>query len=135
MVILRGCHLLKHSSTLQTSVGLSSAEAEYYALTKGASFALGVQSFLRDLGIDCSIVLYCDSSSARALALRRGIGRIRHIETRFLWLQERLALKHMTLKTVKGTSNPSDVLTKQLAHDLMVEYCARLGQKFIDPMQ
>lgn len=44
MIIRRGRHLLRHSSTLQSSVSLSSAEAEYYALTTGVAYSLGVQS-------------------------------------------------------------------------------------------
>ena len=36
--------LLKHSATLQSSAGPSSAEADYYALVRGACFGVGVQS-------------------------------------------------------------------------------------------
>eukprot|EP00971_Amphidinium_carterae_P022858 450754-Amphidinium_carterae.1 len=36
MLLLGGKHLLRHSSTVQAVIGLSSAESEYYALTKGA---------------------------------------------------------------------------------------------------
>ena len=95
MVLRRGLHLIRHSSTLQTSVGLSSAEAEYYAMTKGAACALGIQSLLKDWLIDVGIELFCDSSSARAFAKRRGLGKQRHIDTRYLWLQERVAMKHL----------------------------------------
>eukprot|EP00972_Heterocapsa_arctica_P079443 11709116-Heterocapsa_arctica.AAC.1 len=51
MIIRRGVHLLRHSSTLQTMIGASSTEAEYYALTKGACCVLGVQAQLTDWGI------------------------------------------------------------------------------------
>eukprot|EP00971_Amphidinium_carterae_P173463 3438450-Amphidinium_carterae.1 len=41
MVLQRGSHMLRHSSTIQNVIGLSSAESEYYALTKGACAGLG----------------------------------------------------------------------------------------------
>ena len=48
VILRRGSHLLMHSSTVQAVIGLSSAESEYYALTKGACTALGLQSHLAD---------------------------------------------------------------------------------------
>eukprot|EP00972_Heterocapsa_arctica_P111415 16404224-Heterocapsa_arctica.AAC.1 len=65
-------------------IELSSAEAEFYALTKGACCVLGVQAQLTDWDIACDLLLYSDSSSARSLATRRGLGKMRHIQTWFL---------------------------------------------------
>ena len=112
MVILRGKHLIRHSSTLQTTIGLSSAEAEYYAMTKGAAYALGIQSLHNDWSINLNIDLYCDSSSAISFAKRRGLGKNRHIATRYLWLQERVALKHLKISKVHTSNNPFDLFTK-----------------------
>ena len=129
MVIKRGEHVVKHSATLQAVIGLSSAEAEYYALCKGACQALGTQAALADLRLECTIELYSDSSSARALASRRGLGKIRHVETRFLWLQERIARKHLNLRAVKGTDNVADLLTKALSEAKIRQYCEALGMR------
>ena len=130
MVMRRGKHLIRHSSTLQTSTSLSSAEAEYYAMSKGAASALGLQSMLRDWRIESKIELYCDSSSARSFAQRRGLGKNRHIETRFLWLQERVAMKHLKVLKVKTTENPADVFTKALSAELRNKYCRELQHEF-----
>ena len=46
-----GRHVLKASSSTQAIVALSSGEAEYYGLAKGASVGLGTQAMLVDLGI------------------------------------------------------------------------------------
>ena len=97
MAVLRGKHLIRHSSTLQTTIGLSSAEAEYYTMTKGAAYALGFQSLLRDWMLEVDIELHSDSSSAVSFAERRGLGKNRHIATRYLWLQERVAMKHLMI--------------------------------------
>ena len=45
----------------------------------------------------------------------RGIGgRLRHLQTRHLWLQSRVALGHLKLDVVAGEQNPADTLTKPL---------------------
>ena len=93
MIVRRGKHLLRHMSCLQTLVALSSGEAEYYALIRGACTSLGIQSHYQDWMIDVPIQIYSDSSAARSVARRRGIGgRLRHLQTRHLWLQSRVTL-------------------------------------------
>ena len=63
--------------------------------------------------IDVPIQIYSDSSTARSVARRRGIGgRLRHLQTRHLWLQSRVALGHLKLDVVAGERNPADTLTK-----------------------
>ena len=66
---------------------LSSEEAEYYAALKGACAALGFQSMLRDLGLKASVKLLTDSSAARGIIHREGLGKLRRLETGYLWLQ------------------------------------------------
>ena len=41
VIVRRGRHLLRHSSTVQNVIGLSSAESEYYSLTKGGMLRIG----------------------------------------------------------------------------------------------
>ena len=78
-------------SCLQTLVALSSGEAEYYAFIRGACTSLGIQSHYQDWMTDVPIQIYSDSSAARSVARRRGIGgRLRHLQTRHLWLQSRV---------------------------------------------
>ena len=90
VIVRRGQQLLRHSSTVQNVIGLSSAESEYYALTKGGSSGLGLQSLFADWNLKLQLSLHTDSSSAKAIASRRGTGKsTRHIQTRMLWLQER----------------------------------------------
>ena len=94
VIVRRGKHLLRHMSCLQALVALSSGEAEYYALIRGACTSLGIQSHNQDWMIDVPIQIYSDSSAARRVARRRGIGgRLSHLRTRsHLWLQSRVAL-------------------------------------------
>lgn len=123
-----GCHLIRHQSTLHGAIALSSAEAEYYALGSTAAYYSGVQSYFRDWQVELSVTCYSDSSSGLSFASRRGLGRIRHVETRFLWLQERVALKHIKVSKVSTNDNPADILTKPLSYAEMSRYVERLGE-------
>ena len=83
VTVRRGKHFLRYMSCLQTLVALSSGEAEYYALIRGACTSLGIQSHYQDWMIDVPIQIYSDSSAARSVARRRGIGGPRrHSQTR-----------------------------------------------------
>ena len=99
----RGKHLLRHMSCLQTFVALSIGEAEYDALIRGACTSLGIESHYQDWMTEVPIQTYSDSSAARSVARRRGIeGRLRHLQTRHLWLQSQVALGHLKLDVVAG---------------------------------
>ena len=67
-VVMWGKHLIKSLSSTQTVVALSSGEAEYYGMVKGASVALGLQAVLSDSDVSCRIVLKSDASAAIAIA-------------------------------------------------------------------
>ena len=101
-------------STTQSVIALSSGEAEYYAALKGASEALGFQSMLADLGITAKITLYTDSSAARGIIHRAGLGKLRHLETGYLWLQAAVKAKRLQVRKVLGSVNPADLFTKHL---------------------
>ena len=98
-----------------TIIALSSAEAELYALLKGASQSLGLRSMASDFGDNMSVGLWSDASAAIAISQRTGLGKLRHIQTQYLWLQERVSNKDAQLHKVVGTANPADMLTKPLA--------------------
>ena len=108
---LRG-GLLKTWSSTQASVAQSSGEAEYYALVRACSEALGMQSVMRDLGWDAKIVVRIDSSAAKSVASRTGLGKLRHMEVKFLWAQEAARLKRFNVEKVRGPDTPADLLTK-----------------------
>ena len=70
-----------------------------------------------------------DSSSAKAVASRRGAGKsTRHIKTMMLWLQDSVAAKHLRLEKVATEPNVADMLTKALGRSQMEEFCEEVGQ-------
>ena len=81
--------------------------------------------------IDVPIQIYSDSS-ARSVARRRGIGgRLRHLQTRHLWLQSRVARGHLKMDVVAGEQNPADTLTKPLPGRKIRERSDHVGQKWL----
>ena len=53
-----------------------------------------------------------DSAAAKGIAVRRGVGKVRHLETGSLWLHAAVAAKRFVLSKVDGRRNPSVLLTK-----------------------
>ena len=95
-------------------------------LKKGASAALGFQSMLIDLGMRGSITLYTDSSAARGIIHSAGLGKLRRLETGYLWLQAAVRAKKLQIRKVLGTENPADLLTKHLSSADMWKNIERL---------
>ena len=83
---LEGCLVYSYSRT-QKSITLSSAEAEYVAMLGSCCESLLIRDAVKWL-LD-EVVTITDSSSARSLACRKGVGRTRHLQAGFLWLQKR----------------------------------------------
>ena len=106
-VALRGAHLIKHWSSTQKAVTLSSAEAQLYGLVKGTTEALGIQAWGRDLGLDMTVRMHADSAAAIGICRRSGIGRVRYLAVGQLWVQEGLRRGDFELYKVLGAHNPN----------------------------
>jgi hypothetical protein len=125
--LMRGRHVLKTWSGTQATIALSSAEAELIAAVRGAAEGLAVRSLVRDFGLDCGLRIHVDSSAAIGICKRTGVGKIRHLDTRLLWIQE--AVRDGTLEVMKvlGTENPADLMTKHLGAEQITECLTRLS--------
>ena len=111
-IAMHGNHNIKTWSSTQQVIALSSGEAEYYGMVKGAGNALGISGVLQDMGIQYDVVLYTDSSAAKGMSSRRGLGKVRHIELNQRWLQDQVARGKIEVRKIKGEDNISDSLTK-----------------------
>jgi hypothetical protein len=126
-VAMRGNHCIKHWSTTQSTVALSSGEAELGGICRGASIGLGLQSLAMDLGILLDREILTDATAAIGICRRRGLGKIRHLATADLWVQDRVRRGDFKLTKVLGTDNPGDLLTKHVARDVMLRHMERIG--------
>ena len=117
MVMRRGKHLIRHGSTLQASTSLSSAEAELYGMVEGVTRAKGLLSLASEVGfqgLSNVVHLGTDSSAAKSFVCRRGLGRMRHLEIRDLWLQKEVREGKVEVSKIRGDENPADLMTKIL---------------------
>ena len=125
-----GTHHIKHWSSTQRQVTMSSGEAELSGVVRAAAEGLGLQSIARDLGIECALDLHTDSSAAEGISKRSGIGKVRHLAVAQLWVQERLRAREFWLFKISGDYNPADLLTKHVARDHLLRHSAAMGAYF-----
>jgi hypothetical protein len=131
-VMMIGQHPLKTWSVTQVTVATSSAEAELYAMSEGASRGLGMKTILQELNVEMSLlVIWTDSAAAKAFVSTRGLGRMRHLEVKDLWMQELVRNGRMKILKVRGDRNPADVLTKYLDRATLVSVSALGGFRVV----
>jgi hypothetical protein len=74
---------------------------------------LMVQQVLMEMGLTrIALTIGSDSSGARGVCHRQGVGKIRHLELRYLWIQDKIRKKQLTTFKMLGTENPADLGTK-----------------------
>lgn len=87
-VTVWGGGVLKTWATRTAIVALSSGEVEVDPAGKAAVEVFAVLSVLSDLEMNSPAVSVVDASLAQGFASKQGIGRGRHLDVRFLWLQQ-----------------------------------------------
>ena len=65
-------------------------------------------------GISNVVHLKTDSNAAKSFVCRRGLGTMRRIEIRDLWIQKEVPEGKVVVSKVKGDENPADLMTKIL---------------------
>jgi hypothetical protein len=133
-VACHGSHCVRTWASTQGTIATSSGEAEFYALIEAASRGLGLQTLAKDLGVDLGVDLYCDASAGRSMAFRKGLGKVRHMDTKFLWIQDLVKADRLRVHKVKGTANPADVGTKHLSLAEMEDKLLSVGLKVVKRM-
>ena len=112
--MMMGSHLIKSWSSTQPLITLSSGEAEFHGVVKAAGTGMGYQALLADLGVAVPLRVWTDSTASIGICGRQGLGRLRHIDTQSLWIQQRVRDGSFELRKVRGSENPADLLTKHL---------------------
>ena len=74
--------------------------------------ALDTRHFLKDLGLNMPLRMWTDSSAAIGICSRQALGKLRHIDTHTLWVQQAVRSKRLEIKTFLGEGTPADLLTK-----------------------
>ena len=125
-----GTHCWKAWASTQGAVALSSGGTEFYAMVEGTQRGKWAVTVETELGVQLGgvgLILKTDSEAAKSFVSRRGLGRMRHIEVRELWLQEEVRKGKVVVKKVLGSENPADLMTKFLGRSEVVERLGRMG--------
>ena len=109
---MRGEHCVRHWSQTQPTIALSSGEAELTGMAKGIAKGIGLRSIAQDLGITLQLKLRTDATAAMGISRRLGIGKIRHLNTSLLWVQQKVRCGEVVLGKELGSQKPADALTK-----------------------
>ncbi|CAD6925284.1 unnamed protein product [Tilletia laevis] len=117
------------SSRLQTSVAMSTVEAEYIALAEGLREGLWLRNLLTELGFPPQVPfqIHTDNEGTRMIAKNpEAHKRTKHIALRYHAVRERTKAGEIDIVRVDTHDNPADVLTKSLAGPKLVEARTKL---------
>ena len=135
-----GKHCIKTWCASQGAFALSSAETEFYAMVEAVTRAKGLLTLAKEMGLEeLSLVVHLgtDSNAAKSFVNRRGLGKMRHLEIRDLWLQKEIREGKVLVHKVLGTENPADLMTKILTVKEIEDRLRRMSiqMKFNDVQQ
>ena len=125
-----GLHTWDCYSVTQATIALSSAESEFYATGIATARGLQCKVYLSETERPCELDVYSDSTAGRGMCQRTGVGKVRHLELRFLWIQERLRLKAFRLNKETTEEMTADILTNFCEWPKFEQHCATLNLRF-----
>ena len=111
----------------QAVVALSSAEAELYGLVRASAETMGLISMYKDFGTHVNGVVLGDASAALAIVVRRCQGKLMHLDTNLLWIQEKAAKVDLNFMKVAGVDNVADLFTKTLSWNEIQSHIYKLS--------
>ena len=121
--------LLYSYTRRQTVVAQSSAEAEFYATASGVSEGILIRKVMAFFEWMLGLRAVTDSAANNAMSHRLGVGKVRHLETKVLWLQQLVYEGKLVMTWKPGRYNNADLGTKVLPKSRLQELVAKVGLK------
>ena len=112
--LMHGVNLCKAVCATQGVIGLSSGENEFQGTVKAAAVGLGMKQVCHELHQQVDLTVETDSSAAKGILQRRGVGKIRHLHCPLLWVQQKVYTQELSIRKVRGKTNTPDLGTKHL---------------------
>ena len=116
-------------SRTQQTVSLSSAEAELFALTTGVAEGMVTKHLLQALSHEVILMNHVDSQSAEAWASKRGLGRMKNVMLKYMYVQDAVEKKLKNLAYINTKQNKADLMTKCHTSEAHKRGCAMIGLK------
>ena len=125
--MFRGRHLLTHWARTQQVVSLSSAESELHSIAKCASEGLAASVMASELGTPMKLQVHTDSSAAQGIVMRSGCGKVKHLDIKTLWIQERERNGDLVMVKVPRLQNVSDLFTHHVTEAEATLHVGNMG--------
>ena len=84
-------------------------------------------SLMADYGISTTGTVCTDATAAIGMARRQVLGKTRHIDVQYLWIQQEIAERRLALEKVRTDANPADLFTKPLSREVIDKHLVTLG--------
>ena len=117
-VFLLGGAAVSWKSTKQTTVALSTAEAEYIALSSASQEAIWLQQLISDLSKKAfhEMIIYEDNQSTICLAKNQAVhGRTKHIDIKYHFIRDLVEAGKIELVYCTTENMVADIFTKGLS--------------------
>lgn len=102
-----------HMCRSHRTVSMSSAESEWYAAVSASCEGIFLRAVFQFMSREpCELQLKVDNSATRQMAQRRGVGKVRHLDGRLLWLQQATRDNVLQVLPVNALFNLGDLSTK-----------------------
>jgi hypothetical protein len=134
-VFMLGGAAVSWSSKKQTSVALSSTEAEYIAAAHATKEVIWLRRLLTDLGLDLDspTTLHVDNQSAIAIVRNSEFhDRTKHIEIRHHFLRQKVEEEEIHLAYIPTEDQTADILTKGLVREKHERFSTAMGLRRLD---
>ena len=134
-VLMLGGAAVSWSLKKQTSVALSSIEAEYIAATHAIKEVIWLRRLLTDLGldIDSPTTLHVDNQFTIAIVHNPEFhDRTKHIEVCHHFLRQKVKGKEIHLEYTPTKEQTADILTKGLVHKKHEHFSNAMGLRCLD---
>ena len=87
-----------------------------------------MNNMAREQGVDLGAMeLQVDANAAIGIIGRQGLGKVRHLDLSYLWLQAAVRGKQVVLRKVLSGDNMGDVGTKVLDQNVIQRHMKNLG--------
>ncbi|GJR80558.1 retrovirus-related pol polyprotein from transposon TNT 1-94 [Tanacetum coccineum] len=132
-----GDKLVSWMSKKQNCTAMSSAEAEYVALSASCAQVMWMRTQLQDYGFNYNkIPLYCDSQSAIAISCNPvQHSHTKHIHTRYHFIKEQVENGIIELYFVRTEYQLADMFTKALPEERFQYLVRRIGMRCLTPAE
>nr|GEU51503.1 hypothetical protein [Tanacetum cinerariifolium] len=126
-----GYKLVGWMSKKQNCTAMSSAKAEYVALSARCAQVMWMRTQLQDYGFNYNkILMYCDSQSATAISCNPvQHSRTKHIHTRYHFIKEQVENGIIELYFVRTECQLANMFTKALPEDRFKYLVRRIGMR------